>query len=50
MIETEEEDGVWDEKKKTFVVFTFYAKKIAQSKAIPFHNIRQYLLQLPVNH
>ena len=27
MIEREEKDGVWDEKKKAFGVFTFYAKR-----------------------
>ena len=27
MIEREEKDGVWDEKKKAFGVFIFYAKK-----------------------
>ena len=29
MIEREEKDGVWGEKKKAFGVFIFYAKKIA---------------------
>ena len=29
MIEREEKDGVWDEKKKASGVFIFYAKKIA---------------------
>ena len=29
MIEKEEEDGVWDEKKKAFGIFMFYAEKIA---------------------
>ena len=27
MLEREEKDGVWDEKKKAFGVFIFYAKK-----------------------
>ena len=27
MIEREEKDGVWDEKKKAFGVFIFYTKK-----------------------
>ena len=27
MIEREEKDGIWDEKKKAFAVFIFYAKK-----------------------
>ena len=27
MIEREEKEGVWDEKKKAFGVFIFYAKK-----------------------
>ena len=29
MIEKEEEDGVWDEKKKAFGIFMFYAEMIA---------------------
>ena len=29
MIEREEKDGVWDEKKKAFGVYIFYANKIA---------------------
>ena len=27
MIEREEKDGIWDEKKKAFAVFIFFAKK-----------------------
>ena len=38
MIEREEKDGVWDEKKKAFGVFIFSAKKIIKE-----HKIRQYL-------
>ena len=38
MIEREEKDGVWDEKKKAFGVFIFSAKEIIKE-----HKIRQYL-------
>ena len=29
MIERQEKDGIWDEKKKAVGIFIFYAKKIA---------------------